>query len=218
MLKPVIVHRWDITPTEAQALQRDLARRLILEDVHGPWRTVAGVDVSVKQDRARAAVVVLAYPSMEEIACSTAERPVAFPYVPGLLSFREAPVVLEALEHLEILPDVLLFDGQGYAHPRRLGIASHIGVILDHPAVGCAKSRLWGNCEELSAERGSQVPLMDGEEIIGVAVRTRTGVKPVYVSPGHRVSFQSAVELVLTCTKGFRLPEPIRRAHRIAGL
>lgn len=218
MLKPVIAHRWDLAPAKAQALQRDLARRILLEDAHGPWQTVAGVDVSVKQDRARAAVVVFSYPSMEEITHATAERAVAFPYIPGLLSFREAPVVLEALEHLEILPDVLLFDGQGYAHPRRLGIASHIGVILDHPAVGCAKSRLWGYCGDLPPERGSQVPLMDGEEIIGMVVRTRTGVKPVYVSPGHRVSFQSAVELVLHCTKGFRLPEPIRRAHRVAGL
>ncbi len=218
MLKPVLTHRWDLSPAEAYALQRDLARRLILEDAHGPWRTVAGVDVSVKRGLARAAVVVLAYPSLEEIARALAERPVEFPYVPGLLSFREAPVVLEALARLEGVPDVLLFDGQGYAHPRRLGIASHIGVLLDHPSMGCAKSRLWGSHGALAPERGSQVPLVDGEEVIGAVVRTRAGVKPVYVSVGHRVSLQSAVELVLTCAAGFRLPEPIRRAHRAAGL
>ena len=218
MLEPVLTHRWDLSPAEACALQRDLAHRLLLEDAHGPWQSVAGVDVSVKRGLARAAVVVLAYPTLDEVARATAERPVEFPYVPGLLSFREVPVVLEALKRLGALPDVLLVDGQGYAHPRRLGIASHLGVLLDHPTVGCAKSRLCGTYEEPPLERGSWAPLVEGDEVIGAVLRTRTGVKPVYVSSGHRVSLQSAVELVLACTAGFRLPEPIRRAHRAAGL
>jgi deoxyribonuclease V len=142
---------------------------------------------------------------------------ITFPYVPGLLAFREGPVVLAALEQVSDPPDVLLFDGQGLAHPRRLGLATHIGVLLDRPSIGCAKSRLCGEHEEPPAERGGWVPLRDGDEVIGGVVRTRAGVRPVYVSVGHRVDLETAVSLVVACCTRYRLPEPTRRAHRAAG-
>lgn len=216
MWNQAIIHRWDLSPKEAIALQWELAGRVRREDDQGRWRTVAGVDVGVRHGVARAAVVVLTYPALQEVARAVAEAPVAFPYVPGLLSFREAPVALAALAQLETLPDVLIFDGQGYAHPRRLGIASHVGVLLDWPTVGCAKSRLCGQHREPGVAVGSQMPLMDGDECIGAVLRTRWAVRPVYVSVGHRVSLESAVALVLACSVGYRLPEPIRRAHRLA--
>lgn len=216
MAEAALAHRWDLSPAGAIALQRDLAGRVRRDDDHVPWRTVAGVDVGVRCGVARAAVVVLCYPDLRQVGQAVAEAPVTFPYVPGLLSFREAPVVLQALAKLEVRPDVLLFDGQGYAHPRRMGIASHVGVLLDCPTVGCAKSRLCGSHVEPDVARGSQSRLMDGEEVIGVVLRTRSAVRPVYVSVGHRVSLESAVALVLGCGAGYRLPEPIRRAHRLA--
>lgn len=216
MLAPISPHRWDLAPAQAMALQRELAAKVCLGDAHEPWRTVAGVDVGIRYGIARAAIVVLSYPQLSLVAQAVAERPVTFPYVPGLLSFREGPAVLDALEKLVVTPDILLFDGQGVAHPRRIGIASHIGVLLDHPTVGCAKSRLCGCHQEPDLARGSQAPLWEGEEIIGAVVRTRTAVKPLYVSVGHRVSLENAVALVLGCGAGYRLPEPTRLAHRVA--
>jgi deoxyribonuclease V len=177
---------------------------------------VAGIDVGIKDGLARAAVVVLTLPQLELIEQACAERPATFPYVPGLLSFREAPAILDALATLTHIPDVLIFDGQGYAHPRRMGIATHIGVLLDHPAIGCAKSRLCGTYQEPGLDRGSRTWLRDGEETIGAVVRTRTRVKPVFVSVGHRVSLPTAIDTVLRCGGGYRLPEPTRRAHRVA--
>jgi len=216
MLVPVIRHRWDISPREAIALQRELASRIIQKDVLPKITTVAGIDVGVKGGVARAAVVVMRFPELEIIEHVRAELPLAFPYVPGLLSFREAPAILEALAKLEHNPDVLIFDGQGYAHPRRMGIATHIGILLDHPTVGCAKSRLCGTFEEPGIERGSYSWLWDGKEIIGAVVRTRTRVKPVFVSVGHKMRLESAIDLVLQCGRGYRLPEPTRWAHRLA--
>jgi len=180
--------------------------------------TVAGIDVGMREGKATAAVVVLAYPSLESIASTTATRPIEFPYVPGLLSFREAPAILDALKKLKTLPDVMIFDGQGRAHPRRLGIASHIGVWLDTPTVGCAKSRLCGQHDEPAKERSGHVPLIDKGEIIGAVVRTRSGVKPVYVSPGHRIDLPASIQIVLECCRGYRLPETTRRAHRLAAM
>ena len=216
MLVPVIRHRWDISPREAIALQRELVSRIIQKDVLPKITTVAGIDVGVKGGVARAAVVVMRFPELEIIEHVRAELPLAFPYVPGLLSFREAPAILEALAKLEHDPDVLIFDGQGYAHPRRMGIATHIGILLDHPTVGCAKSRLCGTFEEPGIERGSYSWLWDGKEIIGAVVRTRTRVKPVFVSVGHKMRLESAIDLVLQCGRGYRLPEPTRWAHRLA--
>lgn len=216
MLVPCYRHPWDLTPKEAVELQRELAQRVKLEDCEATVHTVAGVDVGIKGDLARAAVVVMAFPELNVLESVAVERPVTFPYVPGLLSFREAPAILEALARVESVPDVLLFDGQGYAHPRRMGIATHVGILLDHPAIGCAKSRLCGTYEEPASARGSYAWLRDGGELVGAVVRTRADVKPVFVSAGHKVRLDTAIGLVLRCAKGYRLPEPTRRAHRLA--
>lgn len=214
------LHSWDVAPDEAIRLQRALAPQVIadqplpLESI----RLVAGVDVSVKDDRSRAAVVVLRFPALEVIETVTAERPTTFPYVPGLLSFREGAVILDALGRLTTTPDAFLLDGQGTIHPRRLGIACHIGLFLDAPAVGCAKSLLVGQHAPLPADRGAWTPLLDRGEVIGAALRTRANVRPVYVSVGHRAALDDARALVLACTTRYRLPEPLRAAHRAAAL
>ncbi len=199
---------------------------MIRHDALGAVRRVAGVDVGFAGDHqrgrgrgarlARAAVAVLTFPDLTRCDQAVAQRPVTFPYVPGLLSFREVPVVLEALAGLARLPDLLLCDGQGLAHPRRFGIACHLGVLLDLPAIGVAKRRLIGRHEALPQQKGAWVPLYDGDECIGAVVRTRSGVQPLYVSIGHRVSLESAVDWVLRCTTRYRLPETTRAAHRLA--
>ncbi len=184
-----------------------------LDDVH----TVAGVDVSFYNDQCRAAVVVLRYPELAPVDRSVVRRPVTFPYIPGLLAFREGPAVLDAFAALEVPPDLIIFDGQGLAHPRRMGIASHMGVILDVPSIGCAKSRLCGRHEEPGPAAGCTAPLWDNGDLVGQVVRTRDGVAPVYVSVGHRVDLDTAVRWVLACCRGYRLPETTRWAHRVAG-
>jgi deoxyribonuclease V len=178
---------------------------------------VAGADVafSKRDDLVFAAVVLMTWPECVTTATATAVREGAFPYVPGLLSFREGPAVLEAFGRLASDPDLVLFDGQGTAHPRRLGLAAHLGLLLDVPSIGCAKSRLCGQHEEPGRGRGSTAELTDGGEVIGAAVRTRDGVRPLYVSPGHRMDLQSAVSFTLAACRGFRLPEPTRRAHAL---
>lgn len=216
MLIARLAHPWNLTPREARALQGELASRVDPHDDWGALDSVAGIDVSIKGDVARAAVAVLALPSLELVELQQAERRVEFPYVPGLLSFREAPVILEALAKLHRAPDVLMLDGQGYAHPRRLGIASHIGILLDHPSIGCAKSRLCGAYEEPGMERGAYSRLLDGAETIGAVLRTRARVKPVFVSIGHKVSLASALEIVQRCCTRYRFPEPTRQAHTLA--
>jgi deoxyribonuclease V len=195
---------------------------MIVEPLQPSPQVVAGVDVSVKGDESRAAVVLLSLPSLKPLEAVTASRPIAFPYVPGLLAFREGPVTLDALEKLTTAPDVLIFDAHGLAHPRRLGLATHLGVLLDVPSVGCAKSRLCGSYREPGEERGSWSHLYDEEthgnrDVIGAVVRTRAGVNPVFVSIGHRVDLDSAISLVLRCAPRYRLPETTRWAHRVAG-
>ena len=179
---------------------------------------VAGVDVGFEKAGAvtRAAVALLHFPSLEPACNAIARTATTFPYIPGLLSFREIPAVLKAMEQLEAKPDLLLCDGQGIAHPRRCGIASHLGVLLDIPSIGVAKTRLTGIHGTLPEPKGSRIPLMDGDEQIGSVLRTRTGVKPLYVSPGHRISIATADELVLRCTTRYRLPETTRQAHKLA--
>ena len=216
MLTPTRHYPWDLPPKEAISLQRELAQYIDLDDHHGPFKTVAGIDLGIRGGLARAAVVVLKLPGLEIVEQVCSERPLTFPYVPGLLSFREGPAILDALASLKCVPDVLIFDGQGYAHPRRMGIATHIGILLDHPTIGCAKSRLCGTHEEPGLDRGSYTWLRDGEEIIGAVVRSRTRVKPLFVSAGHRVSLRTAIDTVLRCGAGYRLPEPTRWAHRVA--
>ncbi|TCS73062.1 endonuclease V [Sulfuritortus calidifontis] len=217
-MRPVLDHPWNLSPAEAIALQLDLRKRVDCTDHPLRLGHVAGIDVGFEDGgrTTRAAVVVLDYPGLRLVEQAVARRPTDFPYVPGLLSFRELPAVLEALTRLTVVPDVILCDGQGIAHPRRFGIASHLGVLLDAPTIGVGKTRLCGRHEEPGNEKGAWAPLQDGGEIIGVVLRTRAGVKPVYVSIGHKLSLTSAIRIVLACTPRYRLPETIRQAHRLA--
>ncbi len=215
-MNTVAPHPWDVSTAEAKAIQLSLRDKVSFQPDFGEVSTVAGVDVGVAGDVARAAVVVLSYPSLEPLEQRLAELPIHMPYVPGFLSFREAPAILAACEDLDIEPDLFLFDGQGVAHPRRFGIASHVGVILDKPSIGCAKSRLCGTHNDPATECGSYAYLYDGDETIGVVLRTRTKVSPVYVSVGHRMDLETAVEYVLGCCTQYRLPETTRYAHRAA--
>ncbi|MGK7346499.1 MAG: deoxyribonuclease V [Candidatus Nitrospinota bacterium M3_3B_026] len=206
-----------LTPAEAVKIQKKLSRRVITAATFGKVETIAGVDVSVRGAAARAAVVMLSFPGMAPIEEAAAESPVEFPYIPGLLGFREVPVIMEAFEKLEARPDIIIVDGQGLAHPRRFGLACHLGVELDLPTIGCAKSRLVGEYREPGRRRGCKTALKYNGETIGAVLRTREGVKPVFVSVGHRVDLGAAVRLTLRAAKGFRLPEPIRAAHKAAG-
>jgi deoxyribonuclease V len=221
-LKLAFSHRWDLTPEEAVALQVEMRRRVIVAPLAlDELRYAGGVDVGfvdsrTEQEKTRAAVVVLAYPSMQMVEQAVTEIPTPFPYIPGLLSFREIPAILAALEKLTALPDVFLCDGQGLAHPRRFGIACHLGVLLDRPSLGCAKSILVGRHGPLGEAQGSTAELVDRQETVGAAVRTRPGVKPVYISVGHRIDLPTAVRLALICGRGYRLPEPTRQADRLA--
>ena len=219
-MQPVIEHGWQLTPAEAVVLQNALRQRVERVDRLPAIRHVAGVDVGFEEGGhvARAAVAVLAFPGLQPAATSVARRPVEFPYVPGLLAFRELPAVLAALANLDIAPDLILCDGQGIAHPRRFGIASHLGVLLDVPTIGAAKTRLTGQYAEPKDVKGAWTPLIDGAETIGAVVRTRVGVKPIYVSIGHRVSLKTAVELTLACVTRYRLPETTRQAHHLASV
>lgn len=211
-------HRWDVTPAEARNIQEQLRDRVICEDRLDEIRRVAGVDVGFEDGGklTRAAVAILTFPDLEVRERSIARLPTSFPYVPGLLSFREIPAVLGAMEQLSELPDLLLCDGQGLAHPRRFGIACHLGVLTDLPSIGVAKSRLLGEHAEPGPEKGSWEPLLDRGETIGAVVRTRSQVKPLYVSIGHRVGLATAIRYLLACTPRYRLPETTRAAHRLA--
>jgi len=217
-MQPVIEHPWQLTPAEAAVLQNELRQRVERVDRLPAIQHVAGVDVGFEAEGhvMRAAVAVLAFPGLKLVETSVARCPTAFPYVPGLLAFRELPAVLAALTKLNITPDLILCDGQGIAHPRRFGIASHLGVLLDAPTIGVAKTRLTGRHVEPPDVKGAWTPLIDGAEIIGAVVRTRAGVKPVYVSIGHRVSLETAIELTLACVTRYRLPETTRHAHHLA--
>lgn len=212
---------WNVSPTEAIHIQECLSDRVCLDDDFEPLRTVAGVDLSIGRGwkEGKCGIVVLSFPELEVLATQTLTAPVTFPYIPGLLAFRETPIFLQTYELLQIKPDLLFFDGHGYAHPRRFGIASHAGVLLDKPSIGCAKSKLIGRYDEPGNDAGSVSPLFapDGERI-GDVLRTKPGVKPVFISPGHKISFKSATELALKCTRGRRIPEPTRLAHNLVSL
>lgn len=214
---------WDLSPQQAIAQQASLARLLRAENDFDTVQLVAGVDVGFEQENkvARAAVAVLEFPSLEFVMAAMARRPVTFPYIPGLLAFRELPVVLDALAKLERAPDLIIVDGHGFAHPRRFGIASYLGVLLDQPTIGCAKSILVGRAQIPENRVGAWTPLMDKGEMIGAAVRTRLNTKrvtnPIYVSIGHRIDLETAVDFVLRCCCGYRVPETTRYAHLIAG-
>jgi deoxyribonuclease V len=210
------LHSWDLTPQEAISLQKELAGQVRLDDrIPESLCYVAGVDVSYQRraERFHAAVVVMDVSAMQIVETASASCDGNYPYIPGLLSFRELPPLLEAFRKLQTLPDLVLTDGQGIAHPRRLGLASHLGLWLDLPTIGCAKSRLCGDYEEPGEERGAMTALMLDDEEIGRVLRTRDRVRPLYVSPGHLVSVGRTVEIVLQCGQGYRLPEPTRQAH-----
>ncbi|HMB25112.1 MAG TPA: deoxyribonuclease V [Anaerolineales bacterium] len=212
------LHNWNLTPEEAARVQTDLRNRLILTWDERPVTTVAGVDVSIKTETARAAIVVLRYPELKPFESVTADAPLVFPYIPGLLSFREGPAVLSAWNKLENKPDLLMFDGQGIAHPRGIGIASQMGLWLERPTIGVAKSRLYGRHAEVGPHRGDRADLLDKSgDLIGAVLRTRERTNPLYISPGHLMDVEHAVEFVLACLAGYRLPDPTRWAHNVAG-
>lgn len=209
------LHSWRVTTDEARNIQVRLAGLVSRKNEVSRPRLVAGVDISAPRFRGlvRGTVVVLSFPELEVAEIEAVEQKVDFPYVPGLLSFRESPVILSACEKLKLKPDLMLVDGQGVAHPRRFGIASHLGLLLDLPTIGCAKSLLCGKHDALGAEVGSRAEVKDNGEVIGVALRTRVGVQPIYVSIGHKVDLTAAVSWVIRCCRGHRLPEPTRLAH-----
>jgi len=213
------LHSWDVGPGEAREIQLSLAKRVSTENRVVNPRLIAGIDISAPDARgvARGAVVVLSYPELDVVEVKEAHSKIRFPYVPGLLSFRESPLILAACEKLCNVPELVLVDGQGIAHPRRFGLASHVGLLLDLPTIGCAKSILCGEHQPVGEEAGSQAELLDKGELIGAALRTRSGVKPVYVSVGHKINLVSALEWVMECCRGYRLPEPTRLAHLAAG-
>ncbi len=213
------LHKWDVRLAQAKAIQLELAGEVVTENEGINPHLIAGVDISSPDSRdiARGAVVVLGYPELNVVEVKVAEAKIALPYIPGLLSFRECPVILAACEKLCSIPDLVLVDGQGIAHPRRLGLASHLGLFLDTPTIGCAKSILCGKHEPVGEGAGSSAELIDNGEVIGAALRTKIGVRPIYVSIGHKIELAMALNWVMKCCHGYRLPEPTRLAHLAAG-
>jgi deoxyribonuclease V len=212
-----VEHPWDVSAREAIDIQKQLAAHQPGPPPRTPIHTIAGVDVDVHRGVSYAAVGLMTFPELEVLSVALARRRITFPYRPGLLAFREGPAVLEAFGQLPQLPDVAIFDGHGFAHPRRMGLARHIGLWLDLPTIGCAKSCLIGRHDMPRPEKGSYTPLLQDGDVIGAVVRTRSGVRPVYVSAGHRMELNLAIQTILTCCTRYRLPEPIRLAHQAAG-
>jgi deoxyribonuclease V len=213
------LHDWQVSVAQAREIQLSLAKRVSTESRVVDPRLIAGIDICAPdaQGLARGAVVVLRCPELRVVEVKEARSKIGFPYVPGLLSFREGPLILAAYERLCNIPDLVLVDGQGIAHPRRFGLASHVGLLLDLPTIGCAKSILCGKHQPVGEEAGCQAELLDKGELIGAALRTKSGVKPIYVSVGHNIDLASALEWVMKCCRGYRLPEPTRLAHLAAG-
>jgi deoxyribonuclease V len=218
-MRPRKLHEWNLSCKEAIEIQRQLASQVRFTAMKKRPKIIAGLDCAFSKDSKRifASAVVIDLSDFSIIETATAIRKVGFPYIPGLLSFREAPACIDAIEKLKSTPDCFIVDGQGIAHPRRLGIASHIGLLIDKPAIGCAKSRLIGTFDEPGSKKGSFSPLVDSDEEIGVVLRTRTDVKPVFVSVGHKCTLDDAISVVLQCTTRYRLPEPSRLAHQLVG-
>jgi deoxyribonuclease V len=213
------LHEWDLSCKEAIEIQRQLASQVRFAAMKKRPKIIAGLDCAFSKDGKQifASAVVIDLSDFSIIETATAKRKVDFPYIPGLLSFRETPACIDTIEKLKTTPDVFVVDGQGIAHPRRLGIASHIGLLIDKPTIGCAKSRLIGTFDEPRRRKGSFSPLVDSDEEIGVVLRTRTDVKPVFVSVGHKCTLEDAISIILECTTKYRLPEPSRLAHQLVG-
>jgi deoxyribonuclease V len=211
-------HRWDLPPKDAIRAQYRLRDRIIIKRLpRRNIRVIAGVDVSVKNDRCKAAIVVMSYPGLKILESATCTTKTAYPYVPGLLTFREGPVILKCLKKLSAEPDLFIFDGQGLAHPRGIGLASHMGVILDKPSIGSAKSHLYGTYDPPELKKGAYSLIRDKEgSPIGAVLCTRDDTRPVFVSPGHLTDIPSAVRIILDCSPKYKIPEPIRAAHRAA--
>lgn len=219
MTKPLrVTHPWDLSPREAIAKQLELVQKIRLTPISMDFRTLGAADIGYAPSTNQLAAVMATFqwPGLRLLEVATITAPIRFPYIPGLLSFREVPVLLDAFERLQDPPDVLLCDGQGMAHPRRLGLASHLGLCLGIPTVGCAKKRLCGEHEPLSPLKGASVPLLLRGEVVGRVYRSRDSVKPIFISPGHLSDLDSATQLVSRCLGRFRLPEPIRKAHSLA--
>ena len=211
-------HPWNISPRDAIHIQKTLRNEVVRTNDLGNISHIAGIDVGFENGMAFAAAAVLHFPSLELAEYAISALPVTFPYIPGLLSFREAPAVLAALEKLATPPNLILCDGQGIAHPRRFGIACHIGVITGIPTIGVAKTRLTGSHEAVGSEKGDWAPLVDGVETVGAVLRTRKNVKPLYISVGHKIDLETAIRYVMASTTKYRLPETTRWAHRLASL
>ena len=213
------LHSWKATIPEAKEIQLRLAGEVSMANKVGSPRLIAGVDISVRKGdpMGTGAVVVVGFPELAPVEVQVVRQEIPFPYVPGLLSFREAPLILAGFEQLSSEPDLVLVDGQGMAHPRRLGLACHLGLFLDLPAIGCAKSRLFGVHEPVVTERGDFAELRDGDEVIGAALCTKERTKPIYVSIGHKVDLPHAIKWALECCRGYKNPEPLRLAHLAAG-
>jgi deoxyribonuclease V len=210
-------HAFKVSPGEAIRIQQHLREKVVTGGKVKPLRYAAGVDVSFREGVATAAVAVINIPGLQLCDAAVARHKIEFPYIPGLLSFREIPVVLDVLKKIHVIPDVILCDGQGIAHPRRLGIASHLGVLTGMRTIGVAKSRLTGIHDEMPVRKGEWVPLYDKNETIGAVLCTRDNVKPLYISIGHRVDLHTAIKVVMRCVTRYRLPETTRLAHRLAG-
>lgn len=209
------LHAWDLQPADAIALQKELQSQLVIQPLEGKPRLIAGADLSFDKgsDTVYAGIVVLSLPDLKIIESKGLQTTAPFPYVPGLLSFRESPAILQVWEMLEQKPDLLVTDGQGTAHPRGFGVACHLGLWLDVPTIGCAKTLLCGKFDELAPERGAHQPMVYKNEVVGAALRTKTRVNPVYVSPGHLTNLADSMDVLLQCDGGYRIPEPTRQAH-----
>lgn len=214
-----LLHRWDVTPSEARQIQEQVRAHVSRKNARElrNIKYVAGVDCALRNSHAIAAVPVLRFDTLELVDLAVVEKPLTFPYVPGLLTFRECPAILAAMDQLKVQPDLVMVDGQGIAHPRRIGIAAHLGVLLDKPTIGCAKSRLIGTHDEPYHKAGCYTDLWDKDDLIGAVLRTRDNVNPLFISIGHKINLPTAIDLVLECCRGYRLPEPTRLAHQTAG-
>lgn len=212
------LHPWKVTPKEAVKIQVELRERVTFQDAFSEVKVIAGADVAFDKEEGCGGVIVYTFPGLQEIERRGVRKKVDFPYIPGLLAFREAPVLLEAFAAIQTEPDLILFDGQGIAHFRRMGIATHMGILLNKPTIGCAKSRLMGSYEEPAVEAGSYSPLIDGGQTVGVVLRTRRQVQPIFISQGNKISLETCIDIVLKCVDGYRIPKPTREADRFVEL
>lgn len=213
ILKYLNLHSWEVSPQEAIKIQKDLKSNISLKKSFSKIDKIAGADVSYYKNKMIAGIVILKFPQLDIIEKKSSVSSVNFPYIPGLLTFREGPSLLEAFKKIKTTPDVILFDGQGIAHPRRMGIATHLGLFLGKPTIGCAKSRLSGIYTSVGEEKGDYALLKEGEEVLGAVLRTRRRVKPVFISPGHKIDLLNSIAVILKCIVKYRLPVPVREAH-----